>query len=381
VFNATSQKVCTVTEQSVVQDVEITSDYHGLISLLQPGGFPTSLEVKNTFKMASDAAIGGPDPNGPSTLQLSGASNFSVSTGIFLNLHVLLGSSTNHDVTGSIDGTVVLSNSELDNFGTLTWAAGDIKVGRKDADITNESGGYLEVKSTGRFWDSTNDTRNVGEFANEGKLHFNTAGVRISADFANDGGIVRVYPGQVQFDFKAEQTGGTFELRNGTVNVSANPGSVLGIRRGLITGAGTITGNLNLGYDGGPATFVTIRPGIDDGVGTIAVSQSWHMFSTFGRTTIRVLDDGSYSKITAGGYAALAGDLWIDDSSNYHPPAGTSLGFLTAASGFRNDFDDKEVAYFGSWLDPNGSGKGVVWSLPPPTATTYSLVAVILFGS
>jgi hypothetical protein len=372
-----------VADIAKVQGVEIAAGYEGTVFIRTAEGAESTLEVTNTFSMAG-GAITSPI-HGKSTLLLSGASLFTWTDGVALNMYIMLGSSTNHDVTGKIAGVAVaLPDSRLVNYGKFTWAAGTIMATtNRTAEIINEPGGTFEVQSTGAFWVSVDgQAQNAGSFTNRGTLHFNTGGVRIAATFRNtNNGIVRVYPGQVQFDHEAEQTGGTFELRGGTVKVASN--QVLGIRDGTLTGAGTIDGNLNLGYDGGPATAVTIRPGIESAIGTIEITQSWQMFSSSGQTWIRIDDNGNTSKIKAtAGWAKLAGVLWIENSKNDKPTAGESREFLTAHLGFDGtNFSHKGVAYWGCWADPNGGGKYVKWSLPAPTGNSYSLVSIFASGS
>lgn len=386
VFNGTKTTNVTM-DITKVQDVEIAAGYTGTISIAQgppPFGAASTLEVTNSFKMLEPAATvynGG----GVSTLKLSGASIFTWSAGTMRGIDILLGSSTDHAVTGTINSSdrVVLIASRLVNHGTFTWMAGHITVPlRYTAEIVNEADAIFEVQAAGLFV-CPEQEENVGKFTNRGLLKFNTTHVGIHADFANDGGTVRVYPGgQVSFSYKAEQTGGTFDLRGDGATVKVlSTSRVLGIRDGLLTGAGTIDGNLNLGYDGGPATAVTIRPGIEAAVGTITITQSWQMFSSSGQTWIRVLDDGSYSEIVAtSGWAKLAGVLWVENSPNYKPAHEKRITFLTAGLGFDGtDFAHRDMTYWGSWADPV-TKKPLVWRFDQ-TANTYSIVTRVVEGS
>jgi hypothetical protein len=363
-----------------VAGIEIQVGYSGVIDLAVEGGAKYhSFEVTGSFKMAGgkiqdiNFSTGTENAN----LLLTKTSTFTWTAGEIAKVNISLGASDNHNVTGSISGTVTLYDSSLDNYGTLA-VSGTVDSGFGVYNfITNRAGGTFEAKTGFDLQDPD------GWLKNEGLLRFTSTGTAVvNSRFYNNGGTVRVESGTAQFHQLAEQTSGTFELRNGTADVTSNDGEVLKIYDGTLTGAGTIDGNLNLGYDGRPATGVTIRPGIDGAVGKIDITQSWQMFSANGLTHIKVVDDKNYSEITAGGWAKLAGTLMIENLPTYWPAVNTTISFLTAGLGFDGtDFGYKDMTYWGSWPDPGMSGKKVHWSLKPPTGSTYSMVSEFVPGS
>lgn len=210
----------------------------------------------------------------------------------------------------------------------------------------------------------------------------------LRGDFTN-ANLTRLFAGTLDLAGVARQSAGVFSLHDSsTVKVSGST-QTLNIHEGLIRGHGTVDGNLKLGYDPAlgppPQSFATINPGFESGFplvytpGTITVTQSFAMFNSGNTMQIDINQSGS-DLVFVGGQANLNGNLIVNPSSIYHPPHPTTHTFLTAAAGFAGEFSNVTVTYWGSWADPGGKG-GVKWSLPPRTATSYSLVTELIQGS
>jgi hypothetical protein len=338
-----------------VQSFLIEQGYKSIVRIENAQGIPLTLEVTNVFRMleADATVIGGA---GVSTLKLSGAGNFTWAAGRMRGIDIVLGSATEHTVVGEVRGNVVLEQSRLINHSSFTWRSGWISVPNGDfSEIVNEAGGTFEILAYAGYG---SDQDQKSSFINRGLIRVNTAGVALQADFLNAGGTVRVYPGGIYFHHKAEQSEGTFEFRSGNVWMQ-NSGQVLRIYGGLISGSGTVNGNLTLGNAvPGDESNVAIAPILDGAPATIAITQSFHEFSSCTQTSMAIDAVGTHSKITVGGYAVLNGDMFVEKHVDYKPPLGTELN-LISTSDLRGGVNSCTITN-NSWTI--GGGK----PLPPP---------------
>jgi hypothetical protein len=196
--------------------------------------------------------------------------------------------------------------------------------------------------------------------------------VIIEGVFINANRVV-LYEGKLQFQHTAKQLdnahNNSFELRGGHAEMlTSEPLRILG---GVITGDGTVYGNLVLGYDpnlpGWHPSYPAIRPGIDGGVGTISVTLSYHVFASGASTQIVINQDRQASRVAVGGYAVLNGNLSVDNHPDARPTAGTAITVMTYGS-VSGDF--LNVLY--TW--PIWYIDGVEhWSAPEKQATAYVL--------
>ncbi len=309
VFTAAHKGDCVMMTPKVA-GIEMQAGYTGngtddkgtlILAVKQPNDFDYTLEVTGSFSMADGYVSNAGDPNtqgvvATGDLRITGAdSKFTWTLGQIWRTNIILGSSTNHAVTGKIAGNVDLNRSTLDNYGNFTWTSGTINVGAGGGFIHNNAGASFEVVNGAAFTGAALTSRS---FTNQGLFEFTGTGqLDMKADFENKGGTARIYGGTLAFYGIAEQTGdGTFDLRTSWVKL-VNSGSALGIRDGTITGVALIEGNLVIGYEDGTPSSPIVRPGIDDEIGTLYVTQSFRILSKDTRSFFRIGANGANSMI------------------------------------------------------------------------------------
>jgi len=231
-------------------------------------------------------------------------------------------------ITNNGDATVLYTSGvryyyrDIVNAGTFTFQVGGIAP--SNADFTNLPAATIDIRTTGgAFSLSTNST-----VYNEGLL-IKTDGDGVSAiqcHFRNSG-VVEVQIGTLEFygsySLTHVQTDGQTILNGGDINVTS-PG-VYEIQGGELTGAGTVTGEVD--NSGG-----TVRPGLSAGTifvdGDYSQGASAKLAIEIGGTTQGV----DFDSLEVSGTATLAGELTVELIGGYVPVAGEAFEVLTGGS-------------------------------------------------
>lgn len=375
VFDGTSKGECTISEAAKVAVVDIKATFEGKLTI----GLGNGLEATDEFKMAGGTVYS----SASALVQIS--KKLTWSGGTVEGAFVRIGSDSNDTATATIAGDVASDGGRFENFGTLTWASGNISVGSTSkTEIYNQSGATIDIQSAGKIYDPNdlNLASSLGLLQNEGLLKFRSNGTTtVGRMNFNNLGTTEVHSGIAEFKEEAyqSQSGSIFELKNNSTAKFVNDGQVFRIYNGTIIGNGTINGNLTLGYDGeGAASEATIDPGWTTTVvgfpvvytpGTITITQSFHMFDTTNVMRIDGTASGAFDQVVVTATAIINGVAWVNPSSDYHPPLGTKVEFLKAGQ-VQDDFVTKTLTYQGPWFD--AESKPLAWYFRK-TDTTYEI--------
>jgi hypothetical protein len=110
---------------------------------------------------------------------------------------------------------------------------------------------------------------------------------------------------------------------------------------GLLTGVGTINGNVNNGdpTEQKPGAG-TVQPGVSGGPGTLNIVGNYFQ-SEAGWLRINVAMSG-VEFLNVQGNADIEGGLYVYRDPNYTPPLGTQIQFLNVTGTLQTDFDTEE---------------------------------------
>lgn len=251
----------------------------------------------------------------------------------------------------------------------LEWTGGPVNVvdPQKNSNIYIVNCGTFVI-TAGQTWGAVQvTTPSYFQVYNNGIVASGPNGTAtIKGDYFTSG-TTRISSGTLEIQGRAEQTSGTFELRNGSTVTVGGPDVALRIYDGSIIGTGTVNANLTLGYDGAcpPPWGGTISPGIDTGVqssdpnsvtrgiGTLTIVGEFQIFA--GTMVIDVNASGQFDKVVVQGkYAAVTGTLSMRNNVLYKPPQLVSLPFLTFQS-LIGDFTTKTWNNY-PWPNPANDG-------------------------
>ena len=283
-----------------------------------------------------------------------------------VNSKIFVGSAADHFGQRTFTGSDIYINDTC----RLIWQGGDVTVINRAANshVTIMSGGEFNISANNFAWGMNTPTDPAYFGIHNAGLVTSTHDTTIIGNYDTTGTTRLESGGTLSIFGLAEQTSGTFELRdNSTIRVGG-PDVALRIYGGMIAGNGTVDANLTLCYDsycvqGGS----TISPGIDivpaspgaapivRGVGTITVKGNFQMFG--GDLTIDIAADGSYDQVLVQGKATLSGSLLVRNDDKYKPMQAASLNFLTAGS-IAGDFFWISCNDMTGWTDANGETWG-----------------------
>jgi len=342
----------------------------------------SSLRVNTSFTMnAADAGLTSGATGGNSNLFVSShGASFTWTGGTIADVNVNIGYGGDSDVTGTIGGEVILSDSLLINGGTLSADFATVKV---PPDVISEIRNYGTFSANCfSFRDTINNThRDVGLIANYGSATIK-GDSRIDSDFENYGHVrLQSDPnlGAPRFWVSYRQFSGQTELYNDAWVHMSGPGNHMHIHNGKLIGNGTIVGNVTLGYEGADnyASTATIDPGWTTGypesytIGTITITHSFALHDATNAMRIDGTAGGSFDKVVVTGYADLKGNLTVNPSKDYKPANGKTVQFLTASE-VKNDFETKTLTYTGYWSHADNPDRQHYWKFRK-TGTGYEI--------
>jgi hypothetical protein len=308
--------------------LQLTSDYGGYVLL------KTDLGVTGNVSIADLASGGlGKDPAAVGQPKLkvpNAASTFTWSGGTIKDIEVDLGSAgVSPTLTINGDGIKTLgANATFDSYASATWS-GSNDIAFDGATFKNESGGTFDV-TVDRNITGTGSFLNYGTFKKSAGLP--TLSTTISPTFSNAGGQVTFLSGTTTFDGGFGQSAGTTTLAGG--NVGLDMGVALTITGGVLTGAGTITGDV---VNGGTVTLPA--------TGQLNIGGNYTQQAT-GTLVLNISASGGCGTLSIqspGGNANLAGTLTVNRDPGYTPVNGTYVQFLTFANTGSGTFTTENI--------------------------------------
>lgn len=235
------------------------------------------------------------------------------------------------DDTNQFDGTALSSNwAETSN-----WTAATVPESVNVITVDNEGGAdqRVEVMADPNLPDS--DNAFVHSLVVEGATNKMTVSIQTGSNLSAVTGLVVAQKGVVELDGGAVVTS-ELEVQG----------------EGLLTGNGTVVGNLALGD--GAGTMAILSPGFT--VGHVDVQGNYRQQSN-GELMIDVEDPNNYDTVAITGEAELGGTLEVMLDDEADAPVGTVIEVLSANS-FTGTFDDVlttgvDDIYLAPVYDPN----------------------------
>lgn len=330
----------------------ITVDTSDAFNSLNPFNNDGAISITDTGTLINN--VGASLTNGVSVLQssvtnagtlINEGTLYSL-TGSLRNSGTVMNSGNLDFVFGSLlnDGTLtnsgtLTSNHYIRNIGTLVNAANGTLSSINSAFIDNygflTNEGMLESSSgwyTNNYGTLTNNgilnntlmtfLTNTGTLTNNGILDNNTGHVINNATLTNTG--VLTLTGQAGFG-TLSGTGTYLQTAGQTVNNSSMSQSSIAIQGGMLSGNGSITGNVTLGSaatlsPGGATTFGTLT------VNDIVESSGDMMYHIGG------VGSGQFDVLDINNHAFFSGGTIGFDFRNFSPVAGNSWEFLHATA-------------------------------------------------
>jgi Ca2+-binding RTX toxin-like protein len=221
----------------------------------------------------------------------------------------------------SLDGTTLetsgatiwTGNGQFYGYNNATWnntSTGTIDL-QGDADLSNQSGGVFN--NAGTFTKSNGVTDGSDE--------------SFSNFVFNNTGTVEVKKGKLAFNGGYNQTAGTTRLNGGDIGIGYN--YTLELKSGVLTGAGTITGNVN-------NTGGQVNPG--NTVGTLAITGNYSQSGT-GILNFDLASASSFDKFNVTGEGNFGGTLKVTLGTGYTPTIGTKFTVLTYGTATAKTFN------------------------------------------
>lgn len=313
----------------------------------------------------SGGLIIGENPGASASMTLQGTGTTWDDTG-----GVIIQSNTNNVGALNVqDGAILTTTStfSMGQAGTLTISgAGSV------IDAGGLVQGHITVSGTGSQWGNSQTVTNFGSLSiqNGGIVSIqNTGTISSTSDLINNGTVAIGDGGTLSVaGTYIDQSGGLFSPSTTVLGSGILQASSVSIQAGsTLAGTGTISGSTNIGNQTLGAFLLpgltSTTPGtltFNGGPLTMAANANLHEVLTpagFGVTSVR-------------GDLFLGGSLFIEQSANYDPPAGTTLAIMSAN------------AVHGQLILGNSvfSGGSKLWTLRiGPEGTTVSLVAVSRF--
>ena len=205
----------------------------------------------------------------------------------------------------------------LNNLGAATWTGAGSFSNDTGAVFNNLQGATFAIQTTGDFFNGTVN--------NAGTLTKTSGGgdglTRVTAIF-NNSGTVEVLSGTLGFESSYAQSAGVTRLNGGSVNKSTP--SPLAIDGGLLTGIGTVTGNVKVAG--------TVAPGLP--VGELIITGSYEQTES---GTLAVELGGltpvtQFDRLAVTGTATLDGAVDVALVNGFDPSDGNIFRILTHAS-------------------------------------------------
>jgi hypothetical protein len=222
-------------------------------------------------------------------------------------------------------GTMVLGSSGTKTLtGTLNNAGLAVQVGPGNlvmpafSTLNNQAAGEYVLYGGGNILGQgvfSGTINNVGTF-----LKTNNGGIAEVDPAFNNTGTLEVDTGTIDFTQTVNQTGGTTNLAGGNLIVTT-----LNIQRGVLTGSGLITGNVQ---NGG-----TVEVGGAGAAGVLTIDGNYTQTAT-GVLNIELgdLTQGEYDQLQVTGRAMLGGTLNVTLLADFNASSGDSAQVLTFGS-------------------------------------------------
>jgi hypothetical protein len=211
----------------------------------------------------------------------------------------------------------------LANAGNAVWTGAGNFANDPGATFSNLPGGSLAIQTTGDFFSGT--LTNAGTLT---KVGGGGDGVTRVSSLFNNSGTVEVLSGTLRFESSYVQSAGVTRLTGGTLDkLTPLP---LTIDGGLLTGVGTIGGNVKVGG--------TVAPGLSAGELTISGTYEQTEDGTLAVELGGTAPVTQFDRLTVTGNVTLAGTVDVTLINGFMPNDGASFRILTYP-GVSGDFE------------------------------------------
>ncbi|MEB3192795.1 MAG: Calx-beta domain-containing protein, partial [Snowella sp.] len=222
-------------------------------------------------------------------------------------------------------GYQYLDGTTLETSGATIWTGAAYLYSYNGAIWNNTSTGTIDLQGDGDFYHAS------------GTPSFNNAGTLTKSNGATDGsdesdfdvafnntGTVSVKKGKLNLAGGYTQTAGTTNLNGGNLASSS-----FDLNGGVLTGAGTITGNVN-------NTGGQVNPG--NTVGTLVIDGNYSQSST-GLLNFDLASASSFDQFNVTGEGNFGGTLKVTLGTGYTPTIGTKYTVLTYGTATTKTFN------------------------------------------
>jgi Ca2+-binding RTX toxin-like protein len=225
----------------------------------------------------------------------------------------------------NLSGSRYLDGTTLETNGATIWTGAGYLYGYNGAIWNNTSTGTIDLQGDGDFYlaSGTPSFNNAGTFT---KSNGATNGSDYSYfDVAfNNTGTVEIKKGKLNLAGGYTQTAGTTRLNGGNLASSS-----FDLKGGVLTGAGTITGNVN-------NTGGQVNPG--NTVGTLVIDGNYSQSGT-GLLNFDLASASSFDKFNVTGEGTFGGTLKVSLGTGYTPTIGTKYTVLTYGTATAKTFN------------------------------------------
>ena len=230
----------------------------------------------------------------------------------------------------NLSGVEYLDGTTLETSGATIWTGAGYLYGYNGAIWNNTSTGTIDLQGDADF------------YLGSGTPSFNNAGTFTKSNGATDGsdnsyfnvivnntGTIEVKKGTLIFDNGYTQTAGTTRLSGGNLTLNYYTGTGFDLKGGVLTGAGTITGNVN-------NTGGQVNPG--NTVGTLVIDGNYNQSGT-GLLNFDLASASSFDQFNVTGEGNFGGTLKVTLGTGYTPTIGTKYTVLTYGTATATTFN------------------------------------------
>jgi len=215
-------------------------------------------------------------------------------------------------------GTISLRDTRtLSNAATATWTGAGAFSNDTGAVLRNLPSGTFAIQTSGDFFN--------GALDNQGTMTKTSGGgdgiTRVNGNFTNSG-TLEILSGTLRIESSYTQTAGETRLNGGTLEKTSTP--PLAIDGGLLTGVGTIDGNVRVAG--------TVAPGLPVGELTIDGTYEQTMTGTLAVEIGGLTPVTQFDRLAVTGAATLAGTIDVALVNAFSPVSGNVFQILTYAS-------------------------------------------------
>ena len=229
------------------------------------------------------------------------------------------------------NGDGYLGGTTLETTGASIWTGTSRIFGVNGGVWNNTSTGTIDLQGDGDFIYSSGTA-----------VTFNNAGTFSKSNGATDGsdnsyfsiivnntGTIDVKKGALIFDGGYTQTAGTTRLSGGNLTLNYYNATGFDLKGGVLTGTGTITGNVN-------NTGGQVNPG--NTVGTLVIAGNYSQSGT-GLLNFDLVSAASFDQFNVSGEGTFGGTLKVTLGTGYTPTIGTKFTVLTYGTATAKTFN------------------------------------------